>query len=150
MYLLINGARHTVKRRIIRPNTVKYTFVTPAPADVSGVIQMFTDTGFLLCKDNVDRYEYKYYKDSLLTLTNIPEPEPVPETIEQDDTPTIEEQLRADVDYLSVTIGAELSAFETAQAYYPRLWSKERLGALVAAEKITKEQYTELTGESYE
>ena len=38
---------------------------------------------------------------------------------------------------------------KTASEYYPKLWSKKRLLALVAADKLTPEEYKEVTGEDY-
>ena len=37
-----------------------------------------------------------------------------------------------------------MDVFELAKQYYPRLWSRERLEALVAAGKLTEAQYEEL------
>lgn len=42
-----------------------------------------------------------------------------------------------------------MTAFEMAQKYYPVLWNKERLRALVAADKLTPDEYREITGEIY-
>lgn len=42
-----------------------------------------------------------------------------------------------------------MTAYELAKKYYPKLWNKERLVALVKANKLTEEQYEELTGEVY-
>lgn len=42
-----------------------------------------------------------------------------------------------------------MTVFELAKKYYPRLWGKERLASLVEANKLTAEQYEELTGEAY-
>ena len=36
-----------------------------------------------------------------------------------------------------------------AEKYYPRLWGIDRLKALVAAGKLTPEEYFEVTGEAY-
>ena len=36
-----------------------------------------------------------------------------------------------------------------AEKYYPRLWDKDRLKTLVAAGKLTPEEYLEVTGEAY-
>lgn len=33
--------------------------------------------------------------------------------------------------------------------YYPKLWGKERLQALVRSEKLSEEDYKEITGEEY-
>ena len=38
---------------------------------------------------------------------------------------------------------------EMAIKYYPKLWSKERLIALVEAGKLTEAEYKEITGEPY-
>lgn len=42
-----------------------------------------------------------------------------------------------------------MTAFEMAKKYYPRLWNKGRLKALVAAGKLTEAEYSELTGEAH-
>lgn len=42
-----------------------------------------------------------------------------------------------------------MTAFEMAQKYYPTLWSIARLRALVAADKLTPDEYREITGEIY-
>ncbi len=42
-----------------------------------------------------------------------------------------------------------MAVFEMAKKYYPRLWGKDRLAALVAAGKLTAEQYKEITSEMY-
>lgn len=39
-----------------------------------------------------------------------------------------------------------MSVFEMAEAYYPRLWDKSRLEALVAAGRLTEEQFRALVG----
>ena len=42
-----------------------------------------------------------------------------------------------------------MTVYEMAKNYYPRLWGKDRLAALVAAGKLTTEQYEEITGDTY-
>ena len=37
-----------------------------------------------------------------------------------------------------------MTVYELAQKYYPRLWDKERLEALAAAGRLTKEEYDSL------
>lgn len=44
---------------------------------------------------------------------------------------------------------ASASVYELAQQYYPRLWDKSRLRALVEAERLTEDEYAEITGEDY-
>lgn len=78
MYLMINGEKHSVSRRLVSTDTIKYLSVEPAPENISGVIQMYTDEGFLLSEDNSDNYERKTYVGTLLTITNAPEPVPQP------------------------------------------------------------------------
>lgn len=41
-----------------------------------------------------------------------------------------------------------MSVYELAQRYYPRLWDKQRLEALVRAGRLTAAQYRDITGES--
>ena len=43
-----------------------------------------------------------------------------------------------------------MSAFELAQKYYPRLWPLERLDALLATDKLTRDEDEELTGKQAE
>lgn len=40
-----------------------------------------------------------------------------------------------------------MSVYEMAQKYYPRLWDKQRIDALVEAGRLTKEEAEEITGE---
>lgn len=40
-----------------------------------------------------------------------------------------------------------MTVYEMAKQYYPRLWSKARLDALLKAGKLTQEEYNELVGE---
>lgn len=42
-----------------------------------------------------------------------------------------------------------MNVFELAKKYYPRLWSRERLEALAQADRLTQEQYKEITGDEY-
>lgn len=40
-----------------------------------------------------------------------------------------------------------MSVYELAKKYYPRLWDRDRLKALVAAGRLTQQEYLEITGE---
>ncbi len=40
-----------------------------------------------------------------------------------------------------------MSVYELAQKYYPRLWDKPRLEALVDAGRLTRAELNEITGE---
>ena len=77
MYLIINDTRHSVSKRIVKGKTIKYLSVTPAPEEISGMIQMFRDDGFLMSTDNADEYQRKTYVGTLLQISNDPEPVPV-------------------------------------------------------------------------
>lgn len=39
-----------------------------------------------------------------------------------------------------------MSVYELAQKYYPRLWDRERLEALLAAGRLSQEEYDRLVG----
>lgn len=41
------------------------------------------------------------------------------------------------------------TVFEKAKSYYPRLWDKSRLVALVEAGRLTEKEYRSITGEPY-
>lgn len=40
-----------------------------------------------------------------------------------------------------------MTVYEMAEKYYPRLWSRERLAALLAAGKLSREEVRSLVGE---
>lgn len=40
-----------------------------------------------------------------------------------------------------------MSVYELARKYYPRLWDKERLEALLAAGRLSQEEFDRLVGE---
>lgn len=40
-----------------------------------------------------------------------------------------------------------MTVYEMAQKYYPRLWDRERLDALLAAGKLTQEEFDSLVTE---
>lgn len=89
MYLMINSQRHTCTRRIVKGGTVRYLSVTPEVADISGMIRMFRDDGFLLSEDSADSYERRRQVGTLLELSNDPEPVPAPAA------PTVEQRVTA-------------------------------------------------------
>ena len=41
-----------------------------------------------------------------------------------------------------------MTVFDLAKQYYPRLWDKSRLEALVEAGRLTPAEYRDITGES--
>ena len=84
MYLNINGVRHTVARRIVSSDTIKYIGVTPTPTTISGVIRMYRNDGFLMSSDDSSKFGRKLCSGNLVQLTNKPAPNtdpfvPVPE-----------------------------------------------------------------------
>lgn len=83
MYLVINGNKHSVSRRIVSGDTIKYLTVEPQPEVISGIIQTFRDDGFLMSEDNADSFERKFCTGTLLTLTNKPVPQPYVPTFDE-------------------------------------------------------------------
>lgn len=91
MYLLINNNQYPVARRRVTSQSVVYSEVNTEPENLSGVIQMYSNEGFLLSEDSVSDYLRHTYQApiygeegeilsyGILTLTNVPEPEPQPE-----------------------------------------------------------------------
>ena len=73
MYLTINEARHTVVRRIVSSDTIKYIGVTPEPTKITGTIHMYRDDGFLMSEDDSSKFSRKLCYGTLLQLTNKPE-----------------------------------------------------------------------------
>lgn len=78
MYLTINGVQHTVSRRLVSSDTIKYIGVMPEPSTVSGAISMYRNDGFLMSEDNADNFTRKVYSGTVLLLTNKPEPNTAP------------------------------------------------------------------------
>lgn len=74
MYLIINGVRHTVSRRLVSSDTIKYIGVTPEPAEISGIISMYRDDGFLMSTDDPSQFSRKLFSGTLMQLTNKPVP----------------------------------------------------------------------------
>lgn len=89
MYLIINGNRHTVSRRMATYDTVKYLSVSPAPAELTGTIQMYHNNGDLLSEDVCEDYSRRFVSGSLVTLTNKPKPNPTPVV------PSLEQEMAA-------------------------------------------------------
>ena len=83
MYLIINGNKHSVSRRIVSGDTIKYLTVEPAPENISGAIQMYRDDDFLMAEDNADSFERRFCVGTLITLTNKPKHQPYIPTIEE-------------------------------------------------------------------
>ena len=74
MYLTINGSRHTVTRRIVTSDTIKYLGVTPEPAEIVGMIHMYRNDGFLMSTDDSSKFSRKLFSGTLMHLTNKPAP----------------------------------------------------------------------------
>ena len=68
MYLIISGKKHSVSKRIVTNDTIKYLSVEPNPENIAGTIFMYRDDGFLMSEDNADNYERKTYTGTLLPL----------------------------------------------------------------------------------
>lgn len=78
MFLNINNQRYSCTRRIVKPQSVTYIGVEPEPAEVSGIIAMYRDDGFLMSEDDTAGYERKEYGGTVLKLSNEPIVPPSP------------------------------------------------------------------------
>lgn len=106
MFLSINGKIHSVTKRIVKGNTIKYLSVTPAVEEIAGKIQMFRDDGFLMSEDNADDYARKSYVGTLLQISNDPEPpEPHEPQIRDDEAVAIITDTLTDSDALNIITG---------------------------------------------
>ena len=74
MYLMINGTRYSVTRRIASSDTIKYVGVTPEPTAASGTIRMYRNDGFFMSEDNADSFNRKVYSGTVFCMTNKPAP----------------------------------------------------------------------------
>lgn len=92
MYIMIQEKKYTLTSRKVFSTCIKYYSLNPIPSDpdnITGIISMYRDDGFLLSEDNADNYLRKYISGSVLTLTNEPEPpDPGPEPDPEPTPPT--------------------------------------------------------------
>ena len=82
MYIMIQEEKYTLTSRKVYSTHIKYYALSPVPSDptnITGIISMYRDDGFLLSEDNADNYQRKYLSGAMLVLTNEPEPEPEPD-----------------------------------------------------------------------
>lgn len=92
MYLLYNSVQYPCKCRSGR--TMHYTGLPDDfPAPVSGEVALYADDGFLLRTDTVEDYLRQTFLNGVLTLTNVPEPEPATEPF--DPEPTAQDDIDA-------------------------------------------------------
>lgn len=110
MYITYNSINYPCKCR--PSSTMRYRGLPDDfPAPVDGEIVLCADDGFVLRTDISNDYLRQTFKDGVLTLTNVPEPEPVepePEIIE----PTIEERVTELETQLAETDEAAISLYE--------------------------------------
>lgn len=89
---MIQEKKYTLTSRKVFSTSIKYYSLNPIPSDpnnITGIISMYRDDGFLLSEDNADNYLRKYISGSVLTLTNEPEPpDPGPEPDPEPTPPT--------------------------------------------------------------
>jgi hypothetical protein len=78
MYLMINGNKHSVSRRIVTKDEIRYLTVSPEHVEITGIIRMYEDGGFLISEDNASDFERHSYSGTLLIMTNKPVPIPEP------------------------------------------------------------------------
>ncbi len=84
--------------------------------------------------------------------------------LDEQRNPVDEYQMRADIDYLMITAQvanpygistmsleaqSDPDTLEKARRYYPLRWDKDRLRYLVLLQKLTEEDFQEITGEKY-
>lgn len=96
MILLTNNKKYPIKSfRVNGDDSVKYYGLQDDfPAPVSGDIVLCANDGFVMRTDNTEDYLRQTFVDGVLTLTNVPEPEPIPEPEpEHNPEPTADEIL---------------------------------------------------------
>ena len=107
MYINYNGTKYPCACRPAKTMVYK-GLPDDFPTPVEGEIQLCADDDFVMRTDKVSEYLRQTFSDGVLTLTNVPEPEPVEEPEPVDPEPTEVEKLRADVDYIAIMTGVEL------------------------------------------
>lgn len=88
---MIHNQKYALTSRKVFSTNIKYYSLNPIPSDpnnITGIISMYRDDGFLLSEDNADNYLRKYISGSVLTITNEPEPDPEPEPKPEPTPPT--------------------------------------------------------------
>lgn len=84
MYITVNNHTFNDIRRWVSPSEIVYTGDSIKGIDtVSGVISVYSNSGFGLANDAVDSYARQIVRDGAITLTNLPEDYVPPKTVEQ-------------------------------------------------------------------
>lgn len=98
MYISYNGTNYPCE---CRPSSTMIYRGLPDdfPAPVEGEIILCADDGFVLRTDNAADYLRQTFENGVLTLTNVPEPEPVEPV---DPKPTQLDILEAQVTYTAM------------------------------------------------
>lgn len=106
MYIKYNGASYPCTCR--PASTMNYHGLPDDfPAPVTGEIVLCADDDFVIRTDTAEDYLRQTFKNGVLTLTNvIAVVTNEEEGIER--SPSVAEQLRADVDYIAMITGVEL------------------------------------------
>ena len=81
MYIILNDTKYSDITGMSRNVPVEVSYYGEGLTgieSVSGVIQCFTEDGFLHCEDDVSDYARVVISDGRITITNRPEPQPDP------------------------------------------------------------------------
>lgn len=99
MYIKINGQEYSCTRRVVGAESIKYYCEADADPVDGRTVELFRDDGFLMAEDNVAGYMRRVFENGVLTYTNQPERQPVPEEpmiepeIEEEDEESVEDML---------------------------------------------------------
>lgn len=108
MYIKYNDTKYPCKSLMRSKGTVAYSGLPEDfPAPVSGDITLCADDGFEMRKDTAEDYLRQTFSGGVLTLTNTPEPEPMPD---EPDTP--DDEPTTDWDEIAAAVDAMLGESE--------------------------------------
>lgn len=88
MYIKINGTQYPCANYRDAPGvSASFVGVAGLTLPIIGVVALYADYGFEMARQNADSYARQVYENSVLTLTNEPEPEqePIPDPEQQPD-----------------------------------------------------------------
>lgn len=106
MYIKLNGEKYADVKRTSYRSVGKVVYIGESLAgieEVSGEIEVYRDDDFLLCTDKASDYARHIIAEGVITMTNEPELQPVPESDpEAVEEPTQLDRIEAQVTYTAM------------------------------------------------